>query len=43
MLSEPYGVREAGRICLTACHPNRAQAKEHTLASLKAALDDPLS
>src|SRR5262249_2589473 len=26
-LSEPYGVREAGRICLTACHPNRVQAR----------------
>ena len=25
-LSEPYGVREAGRICLTSCHPNRMQA-----------------
>jgi transposase-like protein len=25
-LSEPYGVREAGRICLTTCHPNRVQA-----------------
>ena len=26
-LSEPYGVRAAGRICLTACHPNRVQAR----------------
>ena len=25
-LSEPYGVRAAGRIRLTRCHPNRVQA-----------------
>jgi hypothetical protein len=24
-LSEPYGVQEAGLICLTVCHPNRGQ------------------
>src|SRR5262245_8490660 len=29
-LSERYGVREAGRICLTACHPNRVQAMKTT-------------
>jgi hypothetical protein len=26
-LSEPYGVRDASWICLSACHPNRVQAK----------------
>jgi hypothetical protein len=27
-LSEPYGVRAEGWIRLTACHPNRVQAKK---------------
>jgi len=32
-LSKPYGVRAAGRIRLTACHPNRVQATAPLLTS----------